>query len=74
MDATITLRTDSKDKELITEYAKMNGVSMSKFMLDAALDRIEEEIGIRELNEAIAEFEADPVTMTHEELKRELGL
>ena len=74
MNTTITLRAKSEEKDLIVEYAKMHGMSLSSFMLGAALDRIEDEVGLRELNEAIKEYETNPVTISHQELKRELGL
>jgi uncharacterized protein (DUF1778 family) len=74
MDTTITLRADTKQKKLISEYAKMHGETMSGFILETVLDRIEDDIDLRDMEEAIAEHRKNPVTYTHDEIKRELGL
>lgn len=74
MDTTITLRADTKQKNLISEYAKMHGETMSGFILETVLDRIEDDIDLRDMEEAVAEHETNPVIYTHDEIKRELGL
>lgn len=74
MDSTITLRADTKQKNLITEYARLHGETMSGFILKTVLDKIEDEIDLRDMEEAIAEHRANPKTYTHDEIKKELGL
>ena len=74
MDTTITLRADTRQKNLIAEYAKMHGESMSGFILETVLDKIEDEIDLRDMEAAIAEHETNPITYTHSEIKKELGL
>jgi uncharacterized protein (DUF1778 family) len=74
MDTTITFRADKAQKELISEYAKLHDTSMSNFILQTILDRIEDEIDLRDMEEAISEFKADPITHTHDDIKREFGL
>lgn len=73
MGTVISLRADEKQKKLISEYAKLHGESMSNFILETVLERIEDEIDLRDLEEAIKEYEAEPVTYTHEEVMKELG-
>ena len=41
--ATITLRMSEEDSRLIREYAEMTGTTVSQFVRQAALDRIEDE-------------------------------
>ncbi len=73
MDTTITLRADTKQKNLIAEYAKLHGETMSGFIMETVLSKIEDEIDLRDMEEAIAEHKTNPKTFTHDELKKELG-
>ena len=41
--ATITLRMSEEDTRLIRQYAEMTGTTVSQFVRQAALDRIEDE-------------------------------
>lgn len=74
MDTTITLRADTKQKNLIAEYAKMHGETMSGFILETVLDKIEDETDLRDMEKSVAEHRANPKTYTHDEVKRELEL
>jgi len=74
METVITLRVTQEQKELIEEYAKMHGASVSAFILQAVLDKIEDELDLYDMEAAVMEFKADPVTFTHDEIKKELGL
>ena len=62
--ATMTIRMDDGEKTLIADYAAAFGTSASDFMRKAALERIEDELDLRAWEEAKAEFEADPVTIS----------
>ncbi|WP_180326708.1 type II toxin-antitoxin system RelB family antitoxin [Raoultibacter phocaeensis] len=73
MDTTITLRADAKQKNLIAEYAKMHGETMSSFILETVLDKIEDEIDLRDMEKAVADHRANPKTYTHDEIKQEFG-
>lgn len=68
--ATITIRLDSEEKSLISDYATAFGTSVSDFMRSAALERIEDELDLRAWEEAKSEFEADPVTISATEIAR----
>jgi uncharacterized protein (DUF1778 family) len=65
---------DEKQKILISEFAAIHGKSMADFMLTAALDVIEDAIDLRDWYAAKAEFDKDPVTISHDEIMREFGL
>ena len=71
---TISLRLSEDDTRLIKDYAKLHGVTVSEFMRRAALEKIEDELDIRAAEKAYAEYLADPVTYSHDEIMREFGL
>ena len=64
--STITLRLQDDEKKLVNSYAKMHGISVSEFARRSMFDQIEDEFDLKELNEATAEWEKDPVTYSHE--------
>ena len=68
--STITLRLQDSEKDLVNSYAKMHGMTVSEFARRSMFERIEDEFDLKELNEAIAEWEKDPVTYSHEEAWR----
>ncbi|MCL2140485.1 MAG: DUF6290 family protein [Dehalococcoidia bacterium] len=68
MSTTFTMRIREEDKELINEYAIIHGQSMSSFMLNTALEAIEDDIDLREWRKAKAEFDKNPVTYSAEEI------
>ena len=74
MSTTFTMRLDDSQKTLIAEYAAIHGKSMAEFMLDAALDIIEDATDLRDWKAAKAEFDKDPVTYSNDEIMREFKL
>ena len=62
--ATMTIRLDDKEKNLIADYAAAFGTSVSEFMRKAALERIEDELDLKAWEDAKAEFEADSTTIS----------
>ena len=74
MSATFTMKMSPDQKSLISAYAAIHGKSMSEFMIDAALDIIEDEIDLRDWESAKKEFDADPVAYSNDELMYEFGL
>ena len=71
---TISLRLSEDDTRLIKDYAKLHGVTVSEFMRRAALEKIEDELDIRAAEKAYAEYLADPVTYSLDEIEKEFGL
>ena len=71
---TMTLRISDEDSRLIKDFAKLHGISASEFMRRAALEKIEDELDVRAAEKAYAEYLADPVTYSHEEMGRLLGI
>jgi Uncharacterized protein conserved in bacteria len=74
MGTTFTMRLDDSQKTLIAEYAAIHGKSMAEFMLDAALDIIEDATDLRDWKAAKAEFDKDPVTYSNDEIMQEFKL
>lgn len=52
--ATMTIRMDDKDAELVRKYARFEGVTLSDFARNAILEKIEDAHDLRELRDAIA--------------------
>ena len=71
---TMTLRINEEDARLIKDYARLHGITVSEFLRRAALEKIEDELDIRAAERAYAEYLADPVTYSHEEIMKEFGL
>ena len=71
---TMNVRMGDEETRLIKDYAKLHGITVSDFMRRAALEKIEDELDVRAAEKAYAEYLADPVTYSHEEMGRLLGL
>lgn len=48
----------------------MVGISASEFLRRTALERIEAELDLRAWNDAKAEFDSNPITISHDEVMR----
>ena len=71
---TISLRLNEEDTMLIKKYAEINNISISDLFRQAVLERIEDEYDLQAYNKAIKEYEANPVTYSHDEVGKMLGL
>ena len=71
---TISLRLDEADGELVRSYAKLKNISVSELIRQSVIERIEDEIDLAAFEKARAEFAKNPVTYSHEEVKKRLGL
>ena len=71
---TMTLRINEEDSQLIRDYARLHGITVSEFLRRAALEKIEDELDIRAAEKAYADYLADPVTYSHEAIMKEFGL
>lgn len=68
--ATMTVRLDSAEKDLIVGYAKTYGTTSSDFLRRCALQKIEDELDYVEACSAKAEFNKDPVTISFEDIEK----
>ncbi|MBR3060508.1 MAG: ribbon-helix-helix protein, CopG family [Oscillospiraceae bacterium] len=71
---TISLRLNDADTMLIKKYAEMNGMSVSDLVRQSVLERIEDEFDLKAYEAALAEYRANPVTYTMDDMEKELGL
>ena len=67
--ATMTLRINDQDGELIKKYIQMHGLTISEFARQAMLEKIEDEYDLQVLRQAMAED--DGVRIPIEELFEE---
>lgn len=70
----ISLRLNDAETMLFKKYAKLNGITMSELIRQSVLERIENEYDLQAYKKAIAEYNANPVTYSLDEVEKELGL
>jgi uncharacterized protein (DUF1778 family) len=66
---TISIRLDEREKALIADYAGIFGQSLSEFMRQAAIERMEDELDLEIAIKAKAEYDADPISYPAEEIE-----
>ena len=71
---TVSLRLSDEDKKLFKSYAKSNRMTLSEFIRNTVLERIEDEYDLKVYREAVDEFKKDPTTYTLDEMKERLGI
>lgn len=71
---TISLRLSDDDTMLIKKYAEINKMSVSDLIRQSVLERIENEYDLEMFDKALAEFKANPVTYSLDDVEKELGL
>lgn len=69
---TISVRMTDAETELIKSYAQMHGKTVSDFIRQAVIERIEDELDLKAYEEAITAFKKNPKTYTLDEIEREL--
>lgn len=71
---TISLRLSNEDANLFRSYADMNNMSLSEMIRSAVYKQIEDEFDLKAFDAAMAEYKANPVRHTHEEVREMLDL
>ena len=71
--STISLRLSDKDDMLIRKYAELHNMDLSSFIRQTVIEKIEDEYDLTLFNKVWNE-EQNQQRISHEELKRELGL
>ena len=73
--ATISLRVNDADYNIIQEYVSVNNMSLSSFVREAVLDRIEQDFKLDEARIASARERAHAEAVySHEDVWKELGV
>lgn len=70
----ISIRLNEEDAKLIKSYAKINKTTISEFVRNAIMEKIEDEYDLECYYKAMEEFKKNPKTYTHEEVKRMLNI
>ena len=70
--ATMTLRLSDVDASIVRKYAQFEGKTISDFIRDAVLEKIEDEEDLEALREAVAND--DGIRYTHAQVLEELGM
>ena len=71
---TYTFELDERDKKFLEAYAKETGESVGEMAKNVLLEHVEDVMDLRAAEKAYAEYLADPVTYSHEEVRKSLGL
>lgn len=70
----ISLRLSDEDAMLIKKYAEINKMSVSDLIRQSVLEHIENEYDLEMFGNAVAQYRANPVTYSLDEVEKELGL
>ena len=71
---TISLRLSEKDAMLFKRYAELKNLTMTELVRQSVMEHIEDEFDLQAYEEAMAEYRANPVTYTHDEVHEMLEL
>lgn len=69
-----SMRFTDEERKLIDSYAKLHAMATAEVIRRAILKEIEDEYDITLAEEAQKEYEADPTTYSHDEVKELLDL
>ena len=70
----VSIRMTDEERKLAEAYAKLNGTTLSESIKKVYFEKIEDEYDIALADAALREYEKNPKTYTHEEIKKMLGL
>lgn len=71
---TISLRLTEQETVLIKKYAELKKMNVSELIRQTVLERIEDEFDLRAYESAMEEYRKNPVTYSHEEVRKMLEL
>ena len=71
---TISLRLSEKDAMLFKRYAELKNLTMTELVRQSVMEHIEDELDLQAYEEAMAEYRANPVTYTQDEVREMLEL
>ena len=71
---TISLRLSDEDTALIKKYAELHNLSLSELIRQTLMERIENEFDLAAYEKAMDEYRENPVTYSHDEVRKMLEL
>jgi len=69
---TISLRLSEQDAMLFKKYAELNNITVSELVRQSVMERIEDELDLQAFDKAMEEYKENPVTYSHDEVRRML--
>ena len=66
----ISIHLSDTEAELVKSYAQMHGITVSEFIRQAAIERIEDELDLNAFSEAYATYSKNPITYSLEEVEK----
>ena len=70
----ISFRLSEQENNVFKKYAEMNHMSVSDLIRQSVMERIEDEYDLKIYEDAMAAYQKNPVTYTHDEVKKILEL
>lgn len=70
----ISIRLNESEVAAIKDYAGAYGMTVSECIRKAILEKIEDEYDLKAYEKAMEEYRQNPITYTHEQVKKELGI
>ena len=70
----ISLRLNEEETLLIKSYASLKHLSVSELIRQTVIEKIEDEYDLKTYEKSMVKYKANPVTYTHEEVKRMLEM
>ena len=70
----ISFRLSEQENNVFKKYAEMNHMSVSDLIRQSVMERIEDEYDLKIYEDAMAAYQKNPVTYTHDEVKKMLEL
>ena len=71
--STVSLRLNDREEALIRKYVELHNIELSSFIRQTIIEKIEDEYDLSLFNK-IWEEEKDQEKISHDELKKDLGL
>ena len=71
---TISLSATDEERKLIGDVAQLHGKTISQYIKDVVLERIEDEYDLKVYDEALKEYQDNPISYSLEEIKERHGL
>jgi len=57
---------------LFKKYAELNNITVSELVRQSVMERIEDELDLQAFDKAMEEYKENPVTYSHDEVRRML--
>jgi predicted DNA-binding protein len=69
-----SIRFSPEEQMLIEQYASLHSSTITDVIRTATMEMIEDELDVEICRKALKNYEKDPKTYSHDDIKKELGL